>query len=85
MDPDLGRQLNEYRVEGQNSGLANGWDKIGTHEDVIKTFTSLRIRGSGVGSMTLRDTVAKAVFNYDFVESFWIIPKRFVEVARKND
>ena len=74
----------EYRVKRENSGLVYGRDKVGTHEDVIKKFTSSRVRGSRVGSVMLRDAVAKAMFDYCFVGSFWIIPNRFVEVADRD-
>ena len=75
----------EYSVEREYSGLANGWNEIGAHKDAVKTFTAPRIRGGGVWSMALRDAVTKTMFDCDSVKTIWVIAKRFVEVASKND
>ena len=59
----------EYGIEGKNSALLNGRDKIRRYEDIVKTFASSRVGTCLVGAMSTSDGVAEIVFGDNAIEA----------------
>ena len=75
----------EYAIEGKNSALLNGRDKIWRYEDIVETFASARVGACLVGAMSTSDGVAEIVFGDNAIEAIDILTNAFVEVTREDN
>ena len=74
----------EYGIEGKNSTLLNGRNKIRRYEDIIEAFAAARVGTCLVWAVLTSDGVAEIVLGDNAIKTVDIVAKAFVEITSED-